>query len=400
MPLRSNTIRKLGQPFICTILLTHVVGITAWAQNDRYGGFTSRVDAYGNAEVGFDDRRVLEVYQNQVQRNALERYQEFGRRPERRGEYSPFSFPNDVFQGARPRWLYQRPTTALTLADERTFSRFGGFGDRLGQRYGGDISTILSRRNELLRATSQTAPVRRAMMQHGMSAALPERLRSTPFLPGSTIDVTTSETHEPVVDTPERVESPDRQGQIQGTQGVETGISLTERLQSHAEASQVSAKRDAWTWFQAGEFRRAVRGFDAASALDRTDLEPQLGRFFAYAAVGAYTSALTQLRFMSRHADQPFIRSMNLRDKFPSAQAARDFGLQVQLQTQTSGDTPLLVVMHAITLWYLGEREEAQRALNGVEKALASTVFRHWPARLREALAQSGLPAKDQAAGP
>lgn len=392
MRTRPRTFAGPMVPIIVALIALHPFAPRAAAQNDRYGGFISRIDAYGNAEVAFDDRRVLEVYQNQVQRNALERYQEFGRRPERRGEYSPLTFPNDSLIGTRPpRWLYQRPTTVFTPADERTFSRFGGFGDRLGPRYGGDIASILSRRNELLRAMAHNAPVRRAMMERGVSSTLPQRLRSTPFFPGSTIDVTTSiptaEETEGDASFPEPTESETRPM----AQPPPPEISLTERLQSNAEAARVVALNEGWSWFRENEFRRALRAFDAAASIDRTDLEPQVGRFFCYAALSSYTSAITQLRFISQRVDQPFVTSLNVRAKFATAELARDFGLQVQLQTQSSGDAPLLVAMHAFTLWYLGEYNEAQRALNRVEAGLSGTVFREWPAQMREA--QSGLPA-------
>lgn len=382
-------------------LLALGVALCAWstfanaanAQNDRYGGFTSRVDLYGNAEVGFDDRRVLEVYQNQVQRNALERYQEFGRRPENRGGYEPFAFPNDMFIGSRPpRWLYQRPTTAFTPADERTFSRYGGFGDRVGIRYGGDIASILSRRNELLRATSLNAPVRRAMMERGGSSFLPDRLRSTPFFPGSNIDVTTDTTTPLPADGPAAVE-PGDQKPSSIPQPPPTEISLTERLQSNAESSRAAALNEAWSWFKGGEFRRALRSFDVAASINRTDLEPQVGRFFCYAALGSFSSALTQLRFVSQRIPQPFVTTINVRAKFATPDLARDFGLQIQLQTQSGGDSPLLVALQAFTLWHLGEYDEAQRTLNGVEKSLGGTIFRDWPVKMREARAAMSQPA-------
>lgn len=375
------------------------------AQNNRYGGFTSRVDAYGNAEVGYDDRRVLEVYQNQAQRNALERYQEFGRRPERRGDYAPFAFPSDLFFTARPsRALYARPATALTSADERIFKRYGGFGVRLGERYGGDIDSILSRRNELLRATANNAPVRRALMQHGGGDLIPQRLRATPFFPGSR----PAETEE-VVPPPAPVESGPESAApgpsvapapSNASEAVQTQVTLTERLESYALASKTSALNEAWNWFQAGEFRRAIRAFDAAAAIDRKDLEPQVGRFFCYAVLSSYGSALTELRYVAQRAPQPFVHTIPVRDRFVSEGLARDFTLQMQLQAQAAGDAPVLVAAHAFALWYLGQHDEAQRVLGGVERGLSGTVFREWPARLREARASAPAPPESRAAGP
>lgn len=357
----------------------------AMAQNDRYGGFISRIDQYGNADVGFDDRRVLDVYQNQAQRNALQRYQEFGRRPENRGEFLPYTFPNDDLRGTRPpSWLYQRPTTALTPADQRTLTRFGGFGERPPLRYGGDIQSIFSRRNELLRATTQTAPVRRAMLQYNALTPLPDRLRSTPFFPGSRVDAKPSGPWSEA--SGDNTSWPAPEVTSEAGEGGRQEVSLAERLQSQAQAFKEAALREGWTWFQAGEFRRAARRFDAAAALDRADLEPQLGRFFSYAALGSYASALTQLRFIAQRVPQPFVHDFSIRNKFTAESIALDFALQVRLQTQAGGDTPLLVVLNGVTLWYLGEREGARRELNGVEKALSGTIFRDWPARLREAM--------------
>lgn len=389
---RRKTIAGPIAPIIFALIALHPFAPEAAAQNDRYGGFISRIDPYGNAEVAFDDRRVLEVYQNQVQRNALERYQEFGRRPERRGEYSPLALPNDSLIGTRPpRWLFQRPVTVFTPADERTFSRFGGFGNRLGPRYGGDIASILSRRTDLLRATAHNAPVRRAMMERGASSTLPQRLRSTPFFPGSTIDVTTSDPTGPTPEGAQAFPAPTESESLPMPQPPPPEISLTERLQSNAETARVAALSEAWNWFRENEFRRALRAFDAAGSIDRADLEPQVGRFFCYAALSSYTSAITQLRFVSQRVDQPFVTFLNVRAKFATENIARDFGLQVQLQTQSSGDAPLLVALHAFTLWHMGEYNEAQRALNGVEAALSGTVFRDWPAKMRAA--RSAMPA-------
>ncbi|MEK7756410.1 MAG: hypothetical protein AAB385_04280, partial [Planctomycetota bacterium] len=58
----------------------------------------SPVDAYGNVQPTLRDWRSLGgVYQNTTQRDALQNYRTFGRGPDDRRGYMPFTLPGDAW---------------------------------------------------------------------------------------------------------------------------------------------------------------------------------------------------------------------------------------------------------------------------------------------------------------
>jgi hypothetical protein len=109
---------------------------------DPPSGMATPVDFYGNAQSLHPERRPLDIFQNDVQRQILRGYQTLNRPLNQRGYGTSFALPADQFMktmAGRQRSGFALPGTwqqrqnAFGLQERErkaAFSSYGGFGQR------------------------------------------------------------------------------------------------------------------------------------------------------------------------------------------------------------------------------------------------------------------------------
>ena len=326
------------------------------------------VDAYGNARPTYRDRRRTGAFQNSLQRQALTGYQESGRRADRRGGFSRFVLSgdlSDLLAGRRTRRLTgPLSVNRLALAQREAYRVYGGFGRRAALRQPGDVRTTLGRRSTLIAATMLNAPVHRATFDYGTGVTPLLTLDQTPF-----------------------IRSPDS-----GADG--PAAPLDEWLRNSADRAQRQVADEAWAWFGDGEFRRAARAFEAATALDPDDHNSFVGELFCYVSLGATRTAVAVLRTLRRRAENPFLHDLNIVEAYGDNAEIRRVRVGVQWRADQAGTNPDLAALRVIVLWYLGEREEALRGATLLEQQHPDSPYARWSAKTSAAL--SSLRRGDQ----
>ncbi|MDO8632661.1 MAG: hypothetical protein Q7R41_19435, partial [Phycisphaerales bacterium] len=168
---------------------------TGWGQTgiDPLEGMLRPVDVYGNAQAFRPERRALDLYQNEVQRQALSGYLNSTRRIGQRGYGAPFALPGDLLSAAVNgytgavflRNAGRRPPAMNGVSDRErrlAYGSYGGFGERRSYYAAGDPTGLFARRRELITATGMNAPVERAMGRSGALPGLGWSVSRTPFL--------------------------------------------------------------------------------------------------------------------------------------------------------------------------------------------------------------------------
>jgi len=333
---------------------------------------TSSVDLYGNAQPTFLDRRSVGIFQNAVQQSRLGLYQEIGRRRYQRGGYSPFALPGDprrsVFDdddsllttllgraaastlpsGARS------PDDFWSPSRRKAFDAYGGFDRRLPIWEPGTLSAVLSRRQALMTATGLNAPVYRALRETTVSPTF-----VAGALPGP----------------PQRVGEPPDQ----------VAPTLAQRLQSNVDQAYRDCANRAWRSFREGNYRMAIRLFQAASAMKPSDLESRLGELMVNLSLGAMRSALEVMESIMRRTQNPFDLLLDVTVRFRDRQEALRVRLEAQLFSSASGQTNSRA-LYALVLWYLGESEEAIAIAEAVRRDAPNSRYAEWPDMMRKTL--------------
>ncbi|MBI4716781.1 MAG: hypothetical protein HY763_03175 [Planctomycetes bacterium] len=350
----------------------------------------SRVDAYGNAQYSVD-RRAVGNYQNETQRRRLHVYQELDRRPEDRSEYRPIPDPTLPFAGrGMPRPAGAVPGAATTEAARRLFDQYGGFGERRGTRQAPDIGDVLTRRRGLVQATGLGAPVRRALMSRYSVAAPALAIRTTPFLPRTAPSLAGDEDAARA--------APEPGAEAAAPTGGAEGETLDAQLRRTVVQAYAAVRAEGWDWFRAGHFRRASRCFESAITLEPGAAEGYVGAIFCHLSNGAVRTAMATLGEMSRRVENPFLPDLDLRERYASALTARQTGFQCQLHAQANPTVVRAVALHALVLWYVGEREQAELVASGVAQTHPGTVYAGWPARMAAAAARPAADVPDSGA--
>lgn len=318
------------------------------------------LDAYGNARPTYRDRRRAGVFQNDLQRQALTGYQDSGRRRDRRGGFSRFVLSgdlSDLLAGRRTRRLVgPLSVNRLALAQRDAYRVYGGFGRRAALGQPGDVRSTLGRRSTLIAATMLNAPVHRATFDYGTGVTPLSTLDQTPF-----------------------IRSPDS--------GVDRPAApLDEWLRNAADRAQRQVADEAWAWFGEGEFRRAARAFEAATALDADDHNSFVGELFCHVSLGATRTAVAVLRQMRRRAENPFLGELNIVDAYGDNAEIRRVRVGVQWWAEQADTNPDVEALRVIVLWYLGEREEALRIAALLAQQHPDSPYARWSAKINAAL--------------
>ena len=340
-------------------LLAWLIPHEATAQNvTTHYNPASRTDMYGNARPAADERRLVGLFQNKIQREALRGYQYAGRRANRRGGLIQFAFRSD-----RARWSSLRgrapvPSVspgAISPAMQQAFLRYGGFGRRAGQRQAGDIAMVLGRRTALIQATSLNAPVRRAMWELGSTSGLLTPMVSTPL------------------------------GQTEVVEPSQDASTLDQALRHGVLRSYLRSRADGWTWFAEGNYRRAARAFETAALLEPADFESRIAEMFCYLSLGAMRTSARLLEQLARRDPNPFLHDIDIANRYGAVERSREVRLRTRLFAQANAGVASAEALHIFTLWHFGERDEAVGAAAGSSRDLTGSVYADWPAKISAA---------------
>ncbi len=356
---------RIRAPFtigLC-ILLAGLWAHNVAAQTGANYSATSATDVYGNVRPVYLDYRSVGSYRSEAERLAFRGFQTLGRRVDRRGGYTPYALPGDVF--TRPRGRVPHRRASLLLADmwsserRQAFKSYGGFGTRRVNPQTRGIASALERRHALIAATSLNAPVHRAALT--ANAAVGFRPMRSPALLVST--------------------------GVMESEAVEPTVTLEQRLRSSADRAHQRVRVEAWEWFRAGEFRRAARGFETAVSLEPADAESRIGELFSQVSLGAMRTALVVLRELNRHDDDPFLHDLNLTNAYGDPAQPRRLRLGLPFRAMGHSANPDARALYVLVLWYLGERDEAIIGATTLAGELSSGTYADWPAKMRAARA-------------
>lgn len=367
---RCNTAILLPAAFSAFLgLLASAAAQTAW---EMPGGMSAPVDLYGNSQAIHPERRPLEVFQNDVQRQILGGYQTLGRRIGQRG-YDAFALPTDQFmrtmmgrqRGGMPSlpgsWQQRSSPFGLQEKDRKTaFRSYGGFGERRSPYAPGDPEGLFTRKRSLIAATGSTAPIERNRLSRGGVGSLRFPIAQTPFEPVPPAgDVTPPE--------------PD---------------SLSRFLTSGTEAMHARASAEAWDHFKAGDYRAAIRTFDSASMLDENDVESRIGAIYACVSIGSVRSAVVALDSMYRRDPNIFAHDVSMNGKYGDPLVAQQVRLSVLSMAEASDQSPEFNALSIFVLWYMDARDDALRAARLLASRQANQRFADWPALMTAAMSK------------
>jgi hypothetical protein len=338
-----------------------VITDIAPAQAPRVYRAASAMDLYGNARPTAPERRELDIYQNPAQRLALRGYQALQRRENQRGGVTPFGLLADTYARRRAESstlpIFDQPFQAtpyvLSMVPERAYRAYGGFTERVGGIRRGDAAEAFERRRALIAATSLNAPVHRANLSLSLAAGVAAAVGRTPFVP--------REPNDP--------------------RGIST--TLDEQLHERVRLSHERMRSDGWSWFHDGAYRRAARAFESASLLDPDDDASRVGELFSHISLGAGNTAVAVMKQLNEHAANPFAIDVNLIDRFDQPQRASE--LRIRTQPAGAEESADLTAIHVMVLWYLGDRDEAQRVAARLARANRDSPYATWPALMRDA---------------
>ena len=333
----------------CPVLLAQVPDIKEAA--------LSPVDAYGNVQPTLREWRSLGgVYQNETQRDVLQNYRTFGRGPDDRRGYMPFTLPGDAWtvalRAASGTSADPNVSSALTPAKKRAFERYGGFGRR---RQGDDKYGVLTRRYSLIAGSSLNAPVYRAISKGGGLVDVRSTLTRTPFL---NADV----------------------GEVEAE-----ASTLDDLLVRGDAAARQRAKGEAWALFREGQYRRAMRAFESAITLEPLDFESRIGEVFCYLSVGATRTALALLGELVRRDINPFQHDLRMAERYGNVADVNQLRIQGRRWADVADQTAEANAMYIFVLWYLDEREDALRAAESLAKRAPAKAYASWPEKMRAA---------------
>lgn len=347
-------------------------GLSAHGQTgvDPLDGMVAPADLYGNAQPIHPDRRPLDIFQNEVQRQALRGYQTYNRPLNQRGYGTGFALPSDQFMktmaGRRPlgytqpgSWQ-QRPSAFGLQERERksAFSSYGGFSQRRSAFAPGDAEGAFARKRSLIAATGSTAPIERSKLNRG-------RLGSTRF---------------PVAQTPSLDQQPFAAPSVDPTTGsTESPSSLGKFLTNETQVLHDRAVSEGWNEFQANDYRAAVRSFESAAMLDDNDSEARIAALFCYVSIGSFRSAYVALEILRRRDSNIFGHDLSMTARYGDASRAQQVRLTAQAMAESSEQGIEMKALAIFVLWYMDRRDDALRAAKSLVGREAKHSFANWP---------------------
>lgn len=340
-------------------LVSMMVGLaslqSARAQQGSVNASTT-LDTYGNARPVHSARRTVGLYSNVSQYERTRGYQSLGRRLRRRGGTVGFSLPGDLLSRKRS-VTYESAIPGLSVSpfERKVFSRYGGFEPRIDPHEPADMAEILGRRRMLIEATSVNAPVRRAMMTHGSTLGPPapaevEEETPTPAAPLS------NPTGKPRI--------------------------LEDELRSAVTNSFRASRSEAWAWFKDGAYRRAAGTFESAVIVDAEDGAARIGTIFCYATIDSMRTALALLGQLNRHIENPFVYDLDVTAKYGDPIQARVVRTESGLFAEANRNTPGVAALHALILWYVGDRDAAFSAAEAMAAKFPKSEYADWPEKM------------------
>ncbi len=346
---------------------------------DPLSGMAAPADIYGNAQTIHPERRPLDIFQNDVQKQMLRGYQTLNRPLNQRGFDASFALPADQFmrtmagrnRGGIPLpGTWQRRPSAFGLQERErkaAFSSYGGFGERRNPYAPGDAEGLFARKRSLIAATGSTAPIDRSRMTRGGLGSIRFPVAQTPFQTAQ----------------PAGAESPER------SNGSNNGPnSLTRFLTSESQVLHDRAQSEGWKQFEAGDYRGAIRSFESAAMLDEKDVEARIGTVFSYMAIGSLRAADVSLSAMRRRDDNIFAHDISMTARFGDKAMAQKVRLAALGMAEASEQSPEMNALAIYVLWYMDGRDDALRAAKSLAAKGANRAFADWTGLMQAALAR------------
>jgi len=301
------------------------------------------------------------LYQYESSREGLSGVQSLGLRVEQRGGLVPFSMPYESFArfalGPKKQWGYPAGMPDVTPVRQRAFELYGGFRPRLEREKTTSVFKAMSRRYDMVTATTLNAPVYRSLMAAGpFQQARAEGAKSGPML--TTGDITEPE---------------------------ELPIPLRERLHKGLVPAHDRALADGWARFREGQYRQAARAFDNAALMDPADLEPRVGEVYCYVLSDSLRSARFVLADLDRLAPNIFALDFDLREKFPAVLPAQQLRITAQVAADRVDYPADIRGLYVFVLWYLGHQDDAVRSAVSLARSFPGSSYASWPEKMREA---------------
>ncbi len=170
-------------------------------------------------------------------------------------------------------------------------------------------------------------------------------------------------------------------------------IALDQGLREGIARAHSRAQAEGWAWFREGQYRRAARAFESATALEPKNVEDRIGELFCHVSMGATRTALAILGQLNRRHAGLFRHPLTLAGAYGDAAEAQQVRIRLRLQVNAAaGNVPDLEALYALVLWFLGEREEAHLTAANIVRVYPHTAYAEWPSRMRAA--QNTLPVE------
>ncbi len=344
---------------------------------DPVNGMVAPVDLYGNAQTLHPERRPLDIFQNEVQRQGLGGYQSYNRSINQRGYGSSFALPADQFMKTmagrrRPGFSlpgsWQRQPNALGLQEREkksAFGSYGGFGQRRSPYVAGDAEGVIARKRSLISATGSTAPVERSKLNRG-------GLGSARF---------------PIAQTPFQAQPPATGSNVDSVTGAGGSPNTLSRfLTSESQVLHDRALSEGWKQFEAGDYRAAIRTFESAAMLDEKDAVARIAALFGYVSIGSFRSAIATLDEMRRRNTNMFDSDLSMKSRFGDATRAQQVRLAAQGMAESSEHAADMKALAIFVLWYMDARDDAVRAAKSLAAHDQARSFADWPGLMQAAL--------------
>ncbi|MCK4660538.1 MAG: hypothetical protein KAV82_13540 [Phycisphaerae bacterium] len=148
-------------------------------------------------------------------------------------------------------------------------------------------------------------------------------------------------------------------------------------------AQQKQAISDGWELFSKGEYRQAIRRFEAAESAGHRDPEAPVGIIFSTIADGGIQLAYVVLLRAIERGQGVFDLELDLRSKHPDPEQLSVVISAISRAARQNPDNVNSVAMSAFLLWFSGERKAALRIAERIHKDHRTSPFASMAAQMR-----------------
>ncbi len=253
----------------------------------------------------------------------------------------------------------------------RSFQEYyGGFGSHRSSFTDLDIDSLLRRKASILAATASTAPLARIENLKIQLAPFGTQVNSTPK----------AELQKLLED--QKVQAP----------------ALSDQLAPRLQGLFLRGYKDAWTYFEKGEYQRAATTFRMARNLAPLQGELVVGEVFSHLSMGRLHTAEEIVGRFARHETNPFAYRLNMLDHYLSQDTADEMQTAVGLFAQRV-NTPDSLALNAFVMWYCNKQDEAMRLAAGLPRT-NNQWYSDWFTRMQEAQETlRAMPVEKEGAG-